>query len=53
MSGVLGRPIHPQRGWEYLKSLEMRRRRPRPAHIDSDIEVQTAWKKNSQLSSPT
>lgn len=53
MSGVLGRPIHPQRGWEYLKSLEMRRRRPRPAHVDSDIEVQMAWKKNSQLSSPT
>lgn len=47
MSEVLGRPIHPQRGWEYLKSLEMRRRRPRPEHIESDLETQDAWKKNS------
>lgn len=47
MSEVLGRPIHPQRGWEYLKSLEMRRRRPRPEHVESDLESQEAWKKNS------
>ena len=46
MSEVLGRPIHPQRGWEYLKSLEMRRRRPRPEHVESDLETQEAWKKN-------
>lgn len=53
MSALLGRPIHPQRGWEYLKSLELRRCRPRPAHVDSDIEAQTAWKKNCPPSSPT
>lgn len=46
MSEVLGRPIHPQRGWEYLKSLGMRRRRPRPEHIESDLDTQEAWKKN-------
>jgi transposase len=42
MSSVLGRKIHPQRGWEYLKNLEMRRRRPRPAHIESD-EAAQSW----------
>lgn len=47
MSEVLGRPIHPQRGWEYLKSVEMRRRRPRPEHVESDLDTQEAWKKNS------
>ena len=45
MSDLLGRPMHPQRGWEYLKSLEMRRRRPRPAHTESDEAAQLAWKK--------
>jgi transposase len=45
---MLGRPIHPQRGWEYLKGMEMRRRRPRPAHVESNPEVQAAWKKNCQ-----
>lgn len=53
MSALLDRPIHPQRGWEYLKSLELRRRRPRPAHVESDIKAQTAWKKNSPPSLPT
>jgi transposase len=47
MSAVLGRKVHPQRGWEYLKSLEMRRRRPRPAHIESDETAQREWKKTS------
>jgi transposase len=46
MSSVLGRKIHPQRGWESLKNLEMRRRRPRPAHIESDEAAQREWKKN-------
>ena len=42
MSDLLGRPIHPQRGWEYLKSLGMRRRCPRPAHTQSDEAAQLA-----------
>jgi transposase len=46
MSDLLGRPIHPQRGWEYLRSLGMRLRRPRPLHVESDDEVQHEWKKN-------
>lgn len=46
MSQLLGRKIHPQRGWEYLRAMEMRLRRPRPEHQDSDLEAQAAWKKN-------
>lgn len=46
MSQLLDRPIHPQRGWEYLRTLEMRRRRPRPEHQEADAVEQEAWKKN-------
>lgn len=46
MSELLGRRVHPQRGWEYLRSLGMRLRRPRPQHEESDDAVQQAWKKN-------
>jgi transposase len=48
MSEVLGRKVHPQRGWDYLKSLEMRRCRPRPQHVETDEQVQNEWKKNWQ-----
>ena len=47
MSELLGHPVHPQRGWEYLKAMEMRLVRPRPAHIESDPAAQEQWKKNS------
>ncbi|WP_460203580.1 helix-turn-helix domain-containing protein [Scytonema sp. NUACC21] len=36
MSNHLDRPIHPQRGWEYLKSFDMRLKVPRPAHELAD-----------------
>ncbi len=36
MSELLGVAIAPQRGWEYLRSLEYVRRRPRSAHSESD-----------------
>lgn len=48
MSDVLGRPIHPQRGWEYLRAMGLRRRRPRPQHQATDPVEQAAWKKNSR-----
>ena len=48
MSDLLGRPVHPQRGWEYLRAMEMRLLRPRPEHIESDPVVQQQWKKNSK-----
>lgn len=45
MSELLGRPVHPQRGWDYLKAMGLRLCRPRPSHIDSDPEEQEQWKK--------
>ncbi len=45
MSELLGRHVHPQRGWEYLRAMEMRRRRPRPQHQETDPAEQEAWKK--------
>jgi len=52
MSELLGRSIHPQRGWEYLKALEHRLRVPRPAHVNGDIEQQQQWKKTSSSDMP-
>ncbi len=46
MSQILERPVHPQRGWEYLRQMEMRRRRPHPAHVEADPLEQERWKKN-------
>ena len=45
MSEVLGRPVSRQRGWEYLRSLELRLRVPRPEHEESDPLEPEAWKK--------
>jgi len=45
MSEILEQPIHPQRGWEYLRALEMRRRRPRAEHEEADPIEQQQWKK--------
>ena len=52
MSELLGHAVHPQRGWEYLRSMEMRLLRPRPEHVESDPAVQHQWKKNSKRPSP-
>jgi transposase len=46
MSEQLEQPIHPQRGWDYLRGMEMRRRRPRPAHEEASESEQQQWKKN-------
>lgn len=45
MSQILERLIHPQRGWDYLRLMEMRLRRPRPEHQESNPVEQKAWKK--------
>ncbi len=47
MSNHLDCPIHPQRGWEYLRAFEMRIKVPRPAHELADSVEQENWKKNS------
>lgn len=49
MSGILERPISPQRGWEYFKAMEYRLRVPRPENQKADENEQETWKKNSQL----
>ncbi len=48
MSSQLGRPVHPQRGWEYLRRLEFTPRRPRPRHAKADAEAQEAFKKTAR-----
>ena len=47
ISNHLDRPIHPQRGWEYLQAFDMRLKVPRPAHELADQLEQENWKKNS------
>jgi transposase len=39
------RPVHPQRGWEYLKRLGYSKRIPRPRHAQADPVTQEAFKK--------
>ncbi len=48
MSDLLGQPVSPQRGWEYLKGLRLRLRVPRPEHHQALPEEQQAWKKKLQ-----
>jgi hypothetical protein len=44
---LTGKPIHRQRGWEYLRQMNFRQKVPRPVHDEADIEQQFEWKKNS------
>ena len=41
-----GKPIHRQRGWEYLRQMNFRQLVPRSQHDEADIEQQQEWKKN-------
>jgi transposase len=57
MADRLGRPIHPQRGWEALRSLGLTLQRPRPRATTADPVAQAAFKKggsapNSRPSTP-
>jgi transposase len=45
MSDLLGHPVLPQRGWEYLKGLRLRLGIPRPEHQEADAQEQETWKK--------
>ncbi len=47
MSEQLGRPVAPQRGWEYLRRLDYTLQVPRPAHVKADPAVQAAFKQTS------
>ena len=48
MSQLLGRPIAPQRGWEYLRGLGYRLKVPRPQNLNADRGEQERWKKTFQ-----
>lgn len=43
----LGRPVAPQRGWDYLQRLDYSLQVPRPVHIKADLVAQTAFKQTS------
>lgn len=43
MSEQLGRPVAPQRGWEYLRKVGQTPQVPRPRHGDADPEAQEAF----------
>ncbi len=47
MSGQLGRPVRPQRGWDYLRRCGFTPHRPRPRHVQADAAAQAAFPKAS------
>jgi transposase len=53
MSQRLGRPVSPQRGWEWLRRLGFTPQRPRPRETRADPAAQEAFKRGgSPVSSP-
>jgi transposase len=47
MQQRLGRPVAPQRGWDYLQRLGHSSRVPRPQHAKADEAVQQEFKKTA------
>jgi len=47
ISEVLGKQVHEQRAYEYLKAIGMSLQRPRPRHAKADPEAQQRFKKNA------
>ena len=45
MSAAVGRPVRPQRGWEWLRRLGFTPQHPRPRETRADPERQEAFKK--------
>ena len=41
------KPVHPQRGWDYLRLLDYTLQVARPRHHKADAEAQETFKKNS------
>jgi transposase len=47
MSRKLGRPVSPQRAWDYLQRLGLSKQTPRPRHVRASAAAQKRFKKNS------
>jgi transposase len=47
MAERLAHPVHPQRGWEYLRRLGYTPQVPRPQHAQADPAAQDAFKKTA------
>jgi transposase len=45
MAAMLGRRVHPQRGWEALRRLGWTSKVPRSRHVNADPAAQAAFKK--------
>ena len=43
----LGKEVHEQRAYEYLKAIGMSLQQPRPKHLKADSEAQERFKKNA------
>lgn len=43
MEKRLGHKVHPQRGWEYLRRMDMTAQRPRPKHPGGDLAAQESF----------
>lgn len=43
MSRKLGRRVHDQRGWEYIRRLDLTPQRPRPKHPEGDPAAQESF----------
>lgn len=52
MQERLGRPVAPQRGWDYLQRLRYSSRVPRPQHAKADEAVQQEFKKTARAGGP-
>jgi transposase len=52
MQQRLGRPVAPQRGWDYLQRLGQSSRVPRPQHAKADEAIQQEFKKTSRTGGP-
>jgi transposase len=51
MAQQVRHPVHPQRGWDYLRRLGYRLHQPRPRHAKAQPEAQATFKKRSQTMS--
>ncbi len=49
MRATLGRPVSPQRGWDWMRRLGFTPQRPRPRETRADPDLQAAFKKGGLL----